>query len=236
MKLPTSLFGSPKPRRAGTKVFCIGFNKTGTTSLHRFFVERGLSSVHETRWPHHSRVKDGAGYFDKAQCFSDGEASDFRQLDEWFPGSIFVLNTRNERAWLRSRVKHVLRAGLPPSREDVEQGTRYGEMARRFYANEAAAMATWLLDRRIYEDRVRRYFSGNPRFLEIAVADDPDWHEKLLAHLGAHGVVGPSDAAPPKVHANSRPTEEVPDRAALERYLDMADRILTEVDRLVGAP
>ena len=32
------------------KVFCVGFNKTGTTTLHRIFAQLGLRSAHNPRW------------------------------------------------------------------------------------------------------------------------------------------------------------------------------------------
>lgn len=232
MKFPSLLKGRLGPQPRGQKVFCVGFNKTGTTSLHQFFVDCGLRSVHETQWPHHSRIKDGATYFDRAQCFSDGEAANFRQLDKWFPSSLFVLNTRNERDWVRSRVKHVLRAGVPNPRSTVEHGTQYGEMARRFYSDEAPTIASWVLDRRIYEGRVRTYFRECKRFTVISVADDPDWHTTLFSHLEKHALVPKSRTPSPPVHANFRMASDVPDREALERYLSMADRVLAQLDSL----
>ena len=170
---------------SSTKVFCIGFNKTGTTSLHEFFIGAGLASVHQTTWPFYGDVLEGdsRAYFRGAQCYSDGELANFIRLDEIYPTALFILNTRDERAWLRSRIKHVLRLGMPGSAIAVDREPRYGHMARVFFTNEADAITGWILERRNYEARARRYFSGNPRFLELSVTDDTDWKDRLKAHL-----------------------------------------------------
>lgn len=99
-----NIYGSTRFANSGPKVFCIGFNKTGTFSLHRFFQGCGLSSEHSTIWPLYSQVEKGKRYF-KKQCYSDGEQSDVVNLSQWFPGSIFILNNRDEREWLYSRIK-----------------------------------------------------------------------------------------------------------------------------------
>jgi hypothetical protein len=110
-----------------TKVFVIGFNKCGTTSLHAFFLRGGLKSVH-WRTPHHKThiaevmfsnlslqrpILQGIDRFD---AYSDmvylsdtihleGNAL-FRQLDRDYPGARFILNTRDKTRWIDSRLRH----------------------------------------------------------------------------------------------------------------------------------
>lgn len=213
------------------KVFCIGFNKTGTTSLHEFFVAAGLASEHNTVWPFYSDTEDGdiESFYRRSQCYSDGELANFIRLDETYPSAIFCLNTRDERAWLRSRIKHVLRLGMPSSARAVDQEPRYGLMAKFFFTDEAAAITSWILERRIYEARVRRYFDANPRFIELSVTDDPDWKESLRAHLAGHGVIDPNYEPTETIHANSRSKEAVPAQQELTQYLALADRILAKM-------
>jgi hypothetical protein len=55
------------------KIFCIGFNKTGTSSLNTFFRYCGLKSEHGVNWPNYSRIKFGRLYFYAGKCYSDGE-------------------------------------------------------------------------------------------------------------------------------------------------------------------
>src|SRR5262245_49184153 len=147
------------------KVFCIGFNKTGTSSLHAFFKACRLQSAHNDRWPSYSHVETGRSYFTK-QCYSDGEQSDFATLDRWFPRSLFILNDRNERDWLHSRIKHVLRFNeASVDLRAVLQSDRYGRMAKEFLADEESAVRKWITERRIYTRQARVYFEERPDFL-----------------------------------------------------------------------
>ncbi|MFN3232512.1 MAG: sulfotransferase [Alphaproteobacteria bacterium] len=105
------------------KIFQIGFNKCGTTSLWRHFAEHGLKTVHHDNGQLALTIKrnldSGApilkGYEDY-DFFSDMiylsdkthiEACKFhKELCEQVPGSRFILNTRNKDRWLKSRLEH----------------------------------------------------------------------------------------------------------------------------------
>ncbi|MEO9892505.1 glycosyltransferase family 2 protein [Aurantibacter sp.] len=116
------------------KIFIIGFNRCGTRSLHYFFKNNGLRSIH---WDSdnlaktmeknlisglpllrggrtvNSKVNSVCEYED-AQVFSDitwhkenKDAKDYyRQLDFCYPGSKFILNVRDVNGWIKSRKKH----------------------------------------------------------------------------------------------------------------------------------
>ena len=106
------------------KVFCIGLNKTGTTSLHRALTILGYNSVH-------AKTKDGINIkttikqnfrqgndiltsLEKYDAFSDWDLDDsshliFKEFYNQYPNSKFILNTRNMDSWLDSREKHVRR-------------------------------------------------------------------------------------------------------------------------------
>ena len=104
------------------KIFQIGFNKCGTTSLHKFFLDNGLKSIH---WDSgnlakkiHRNSKSNlpllTGYKDY-DCFTDMESQMdnifiyltlFKELDKQYPGSKFILNVRNREEWIESRIKH----------------------------------------------------------------------------------------------------------------------------------
>ena len=115
------------------KVFCIGFNKTGTTSLHAFFEHEGLTSMHNIAWPVESHRLTGRSFFEKTTCYTDGEQAAFHRLEEWFPNAVFVLNTRDERSWLRSRIKHVMRFGVPSGQPGCTVLDRLGTMGHEFF-------------------------------------------------------------------------------------------------------
>lgn len=216
-------------RRQRPRVFCIGFNKTGTTTLHRHFRSLGLRSEHNTAWPHYSHISVGARYFTRADCFSDGEMADFRRLQAWFPNSVFVLNDRNERAWLRSRIKHVLRHGAPASLSEALTDPKLQHMAETFYADPRQAIDMWIAQRRIYHRTVLAHFGSASSFLHLFVTEDPDWNKRLDHAMQEAGAIGPARAGVSPDAANTRSEEEVPEQDKLAHYLDLLE------DRLAKA-
>ncbi|OWV39215.1 sulfotransferase family protein [Mameliella alba] len=90
------------------KIFCIGLPKTGTTSLHFAALQLGLRSVH---WPRDTKTVTELrnGVFKLSLMETCDIVSDipipaiFRELDAVFPGSKFVLTTRDKDGWLRSQ-------------------------------------------------------------------------------------------------------------------------------------
>lgn len=106
------------------KIFQIGFNKCGTTTIHNFFSKNGLSSIHFARGNlakiiHRKiarRQSNLLGRFKGFRVFTDMELVSpdniiyafyyFKQLDKKYPGSKFILNIRNIRHWIKSRLNH----------------------------------------------------------------------------------------------------------------------------------
>lgn len=169
-------FGPP------TKVFCIGFNKTGTSSIAAYLSALGLRTCHDTHW---SRVRDMQDpVFERFDAFTDGENAPFQALDEAFPGSKFVLNSRGLMPWLISRVKwaqhrsHVGKTG--PMRDDLDRLGLEG------------AVVTWARQRSDYHALVSEYFRDRPGdLLVIDVTTDPDAGGRLLRFLGANPMLAP---------------------------------------------
>ena len=64
------------------KIFVIGFNKTGTTSLHQLFTNIGLRSVHGVG----NYVMSEINNYD---CFTDGDHFDFEEYYREYPNSLF---------------------------------------------------------------------------------------------------------------------------------------------------
>ncbi len=87
------------------KVFAVGFNKTGTSSLHALFESLGLPSYHGVKW----RGCDDRTLLRSYDCFSDGIPQDLAKLDRMFPGSKFILQVRDLDSWIYSRLAHIER-------------------------------------------------------------------------------------------------------------------------------
>ena len=98
------------------KVFCIGKNKTGTTSLKKALEELGFIVGDQTLGEH--LIHDWATgdfsrlflYCQTAQAFQDHPFSlpkTYKALDQKFPGSKFILTTRDTpEQWFRSLVNY----------------------------------------------------------------------------------------------------------------------------------
>ena len=180
-------------RRQFFLVFLIGFNKSGTTSLHRFFVENGFPSIHWDRGRLARRMVENCaldrpvleGYDRKYRVFSDMIVQSrgmrfegnslFRSLDRDYPGSFFIYNTRDMEAWLRSR------AGFCIKRYDCSMLDL--EMRQRGIADPNAVLDGWRTERERFESEIRLHFSGRSHFIELDIAS-PDVPAKLSAFLG----------------------------------------------------
>jgi hypothetical protein len=107
------------------KIFQIGFNRCGTLSLKKFFTSNGVKSVHwrtqdgknvclsaMENLNNNRKMFDGMDY----TFYSDLEfvSSDkivylyenFKTMDEQYPDSKFILNTRDIDSWVNSRLNH----------------------------------------------------------------------------------------------------------------------------------
>jgi hypothetical protein len=187
-----------------SKVFCIGFNKTGTSSLHALFERAGFRSYHGRAW--RRMEADLLGRYD---CFSDGIPDDFTELDRRYPRSRFILNVRDLDAWLGSRLDHV--------RREKAAGT-WEERAGN-WDDTNSAVRNWIARRNAHHRRVLDYFRGQPEKLLI-VNYPRDLHaaEKIYAFLGLR-------SPPPE-----RPRENVNiDGDSLARNRDRIDRLLEEL-------
>lgn len=175
-------------------VFVIGFNKTGTTSLHEFFERNGFPAIH---WDHGRLARRMMlnclddrlildGYDRRFRVFSDMVAQTrslrleanafFRILDRDYPGSFFLHNTRRLEDWIRSR--------------SAKTFGRYGgctnlelEMQILNTSDPRQAIDSWTREREEHAASVRRYFAGRANFLEIDIAD-PQLPVKLSQWLG----------------------------------------------------
>jgi len=168
---------TPEPQRPPRKVFGIGFHKTGTSSLgHALeFLGYRVAGPFGVHAPDiaataleraHSMVPDFDAFQDNPWPLL------FRELDERYPGSRFVLTQRETGAWLNSAVAHFGRHCTPMREWIYGVGCPAGNeqlYARVFDAHNAA---------------VREHFAERPGdLLELDVTRGQGWPE-LCAFLG----------------------------------------------------
>ncbi|MGL6260693.1 sulfotransferase [Vibrio sp. WXL210] len=171
------------------KIFQIGFNKCGTLSLHHYFINNKLNSVH---WDNGQLSKaiyrnklegrallDGYESFD---CFTDMEHMEeqgqrfFAAVDHFesmaieYPNSVFILNVRDVNKWLNSRRKH----------------SNYMAKSMVFYGlKESELRQKWALEFDSHVRRVKDYFKDSNRLLIFDL--DSDDSDKISVFLKAHG-------------------------------------------------
>jgi hypothetical protein len=158
------------------KIFCIGFQKTGTTSLGMAFAKLGykVGDVNHELLPDLQK-----GEFEKIRSiveqFDVLEDNPwpvlYQQLDDYFPGSKFILSVRDEKNWIKSVVNHF--NGTP------------SEMNRFIYevpfpaGNEAI-----FLDRyRKHNEEVMDYFKNRKDDLLVIDLEKDDAWSKLCPFL-----------------------------------------------------
>ncbi|MDP1733377.1 MAG: sulfotransferase [Sulfuritalea sp.] len=156
------------------KVFGLGLSRTGTTSLHIALVLLGIPSIHypadaASHWLSGRFDTDPLADFDA--CCDLPTPTYFRQLDLAYPGSKFILTTRDIDNWLDSAERHF--SGAPPPSQQT--------LLRDFIR--VATYGVYQFDRGrfrdVYErhhDAVRRYFADRPQdILELAVTSGQGW-------------------------------------------------------------
>jgi Sulfotransferase domain len=164
------------------KVFCIGFHKTGTTSLQRALTKLGyrVRGSFGTREPDiASRVLDMAvRMVDDYDAFEDNPWPIlYRELDERFPGSRFILTRRPADAWIRSQLKDFARTETPMRR------WIYGEHAGCPEGHEDVYVARYERHNR----EVLEYFRDRPSdLLVIDLPGESGW--KRLCNFLGHPV------------------------------------------------
>jgi hypothetical protein len=180
---------------AAKKVFGIGFQKTGTTSLAKALAILGYrvtgpNGVHDPRITENVH-KMALRLAEKFDAFQDNPWPVlFRELDAGWPGSKFILTVRPTAAWIRSVVRHFGNE-TTPMREWI-----YG--VGRPAGNEDVYVARY----ERHNAEVQEYFRSRPDDLLILQVTEGEGWERLCPFL--HKNV-PAVAFP---HANKADVRE----------------------------
>ncbi|MCF2947751.1 hypothetical protein L0668_06515 [Paraglaciecola aquimarina] len=176
-------------------IVVIGFNKTGTTSIHRLFQSSGFKSVHWDEGKLTKKMFENAmqakpilqGYDDKFDVFSDlvfrtdsywceGNAL-YRQIEQQYPNALFIYNYREMDAWLESRCKHA---------EQLEEQTILELHKKILDTSDIEVIKKhWKTTRLNYEEELKEYFGSKSNLLEIDIKD-VKFVEKLSIFIQAN--------------------------------------------------
>jgi len=156
------------------KIFAIGFNKTGTTSLYTLFKELGFAAMDGPHW----RKREDWHIHYQFQAFSDGPPDDFRLLDQTFPRSKFILNVRELDEWLDSRIEHI--------RFRMQDKNYTARMSKGRLPDEDIICA-WIQKRQRYHLDVLMHFeSRKSDLLILNFISDDNATAKVADFLGRH--------------------------------------------------
>ena len=196
-------------KKQKNKVFCIGRNKTGTTSLEKALRELGFKMGDQSRaeWllPYY-RERNFSPIIDfcrTADAFQDAPFSypyTFIALYQAFPDAKFILSVRNtDEEWyqsvLRFQSKNIGKNGALPTAEDLKNATyRYkGFMWEMFQAlyqtpeNDPYNKETLIAHYNFHNQMARDFFRDKPNFLEINVSEEGTY-QKLCGFLNVRPV------------------------------------------------
>lgn len=202
----TALRNAAFGRKPGRKIFCVGRNKTGTTSLAHALRGLGFSMGYQPRgemlrkdW-HQRDLRRISQLVETADAFQDVPFSlpgICASMDTLFPGSRFILTVRDDAdQWYRSLTefhKKIVTGGknIPTAQELKNFYYRYPgylwEAAQTTYGVTEETLYDKALYTRHYDDHneaVVRYFSGRPADLLVLNLSDPNAMRSLCEFLG----------------------------------------------------
>jgi hypothetical protein len=160
------------------KVVGVGLNKTGTKTLGKCFEVLGYNHISSSPvafniW-RNGNIDDLIKIATVYDAFEDWPWSLlFREFDEHFPGSKFVLTIRKDpETWYKSLCNHAVRTGPTEFRKAI-----YGEYMPQ--GNKVKFIDFY----NSYNQNVRDYFRGRSQdFLEVCWETGDEW-EKLCTFL-----------------------------------------------------
>jgi len=161
------------------KVFCIGFHKTGTTSLELALIKLGyrVTGSFGTKDPDIAGKVHAMAYamVDQFDAFEDNPWPVlYRELDQRYPGSKFILTRRPAEAWIQSQLRDFASTETPMRR------WIYGENAGSPAGNEDTYIARYERHNR----EVLEYFGDRANDLLIFDLPKGDGWDKLCPFLG----------------------------------------------------
>ncbi|MEQ3722935.1 sulfotransferase [Alcanivorax sp.] len=199
-------FKSKKKSKGKTKYFCVGRNKTGTTSLKAAFEALQYPVGQQRR----AEILTMEHYFDgnfvpiikyckSAQVFQDVPFSypeTYKQLDQAYPGSKFILTVRdNSEQWYRSitrfHAKRFGKEGRIPTVEDLKaaQYVQPGFMHNVIRVHGTTEEDPYNKDVMTahyerYNREVMEYFKGRPSDLLVINIAEQGAYQKFVEFLG----------------------------------------------------
>jgi hypothetical protein len=189
----------PEKAQSDFKIFGLGLSRTGTKSLTSALHILGFKVIHypedETTF---RELSEGYHNFSLLQTFdgiTDITVSAFYpQLDQLFPGSKFILTTRNKEQWLNAMERHYY--NRPAFDHNHPIGSDIHMKIRRFLRGTVYGCYEFSRDRMayVYDLHIKNtldYFGDRPDSLLVLDITSGDGWEKLCPFLGCEKIEQP---------------------------------------------
>lgn len=166
------------------KVFQIGFSKCGTTTIADFFILNGIPALHQDEGnlavSMYENAKNGlpliSQHYDRFLVLTDMERMGavpqinigvlmFKELDKQYPGSKFILNTRNKNNWLKSKSLHHL---------GKNTNTLLEQTASMLNISQPEVIEKWSREWDTHHAAVIEYFRDRPQDLLVFNIENDD--------------------------------------------------------------
>lgn len=172
-----------------SRIFGIGMQRTGTSSLHEAFQILGFDAFHwgEGEAPliwYEMQALGRSKTLERWFCFSDNPFPlMYEQLDKAYPGSKFILTIRNEKDWLRS-VERLWSYEDNPNRGLWDIYPFSNTIHTAIYGQKDFDKAVFLERYRRHNAEVIEYFISRPNDLLILDMDKGHGWVELCKFLG----------------------------------------------------
>ena len=164
------------------KVFCTGWQRTGTTSLAKALKFLGLETLD---WPKELFRDIDDDVIRRYDAFTDNPIPLlYKELDRRHPGSRFIHTVRDDEAWLKSAEWLFTLGMVKFNWRDGKDGPILAEMHRELYGT-TVFDAELFLERYCRHNReVAEYFADRPDDLLVVDITRGEGFERLCPFLG----------------------------------------------------
>ena len=188
------------------KIFCIGLNKTGTSSLVDAWKELGYDKIYsgydkttliklmpnKFKFKNDNVIKSGFNYdyniltsmISYYTCLKDRPFNTnhlYRWIDKNYSNSKFILTIRDEEEWWDSINKWL--TTITELHNTENKRNKKIELYKTHFNTTEFTKDSFIKYYRDYNDKVREYFKSNLNFLQINICDGDGW-ELLCPFLG----------------------------------------------------
>lgn len=212
-------------------LFQIGFNKCGTMSLHNFFLNNDIKSIHWAGAKLANKIyenkKNGVSLlsgYEEYQAFVDMEDADkqqyvaidlFKDLYRQYPDAIFIFNDRNVEKWIQSRLKHGLYAKRCMEAIGLNSIDEVKEYWRKQYID--------------HKHNVLEFFGDKLNFIYFKI-DEKNSNDKLIEGLLKNKVDIKNKFFPHAQKTSDKINKQLPDKDASS----LRDAVLNFVKKRFG--